>query len=236
MNAQGSSFSTATTPFDGIIDSDYLRAFNVHLGTSNSKNWIVDSGASEHMTGNISLLHDFHIKNHLSTVRVANGAVAKVLGTGSAYVTSNICLTNVLYVPNLDCNLLSIRRICHDLKCHTKFYPYDCEFQDADTGRMIGNAKLCSGLYVLQPSPPIENASGYSISLPNKRTEIMLWHRRLGHPSFLYLAKIFPKLFINEIPSSFHCDICQFTKHTRTPYPSIAYKPSKSFSLIHNDV
>ncbi|KAJ9675533.1 hypothetical protein PVL29_024456 [Vitis rotundifolia] len=61
-------------------------------------------------------------------------------------------------------------------------------------------------------------------------------HYRLGHPSFVYLAKLFPKLFINKNPASYHCEICQFAKHTRTVYPQIPYKPSSIFSLVHSDV
>ena len=61
-------------------------------------------------------------------------------------------------------------------------------------------------------------------------------HYRLGHPSFVYLAKLFPRLFINKNPASYHCEICQFAKHTRTVYPQIPYKPSTVFSLVHSDV
>ncbi|RVX07367.1 Retrovirus-related Pol polyprotein from transposon TNT 1-94 [Vitis vinifera] len=36
--------------------------------------------------------------------------------------------------------------------------------------------------------------------------------------------------------TSYHCEICQFSKHTRTVYPQIPYKPSTVFSLVHSDV
>ena len=64
----------------------------------------------------------------------------------------------------------------------------------------------------------------------------MLWHFRLGHPNFHYLAKLFPKLFVNKNPSSFKCHICHLAKQTKTSYLPSFYKPSHPFSLIHSDV
>jgi len=64
----------------------------------------------------------------------------------------------------------------------------------------------------------------------------MLWHFRLGHPSFYYLRHLFPKLFLNKNPASFQCEICELAKHCRTYFPAQPYKPTKPFSVIHSDV
>lgn len=61
-------------------------------------------------------------------------------------------------------------------------------------------------------------------------------HYRLGHPSFVYLSKLFPLLFMNKNPLSFQCEICQMAKHTRTVYSHIPYTPSKPFALVHSDI
>ena len=45
-------------------------------------------------------------------------------------------------------------------------------------------------------------------------SEIMLWHNRLGHPSFPYLKTLFPSLFKNKDVNSFNFETCQFAKHT----------------------
>ncbi|MCR2847981.1 DDE-type integrase/transposase/recombinase, partial [Weizmannia coagulans] len=70
----------------------------------------------------------------------------------------------------------------------------------------------------------------------NKENEIMLSHFWLGHPNFVYLQKLFPSLFINKKPSSFQCEVCQSSKHSRTSYPMHPYTPSLPFSLIHSDI
>ena len=63
----------------------------------------------------------------------------------------------------------------------------------------------------------------------------MLWHFRLGHPSFRYLKeKIFPSLFTNKV--IFQCEVCQLAKHQRTFFKSRPYKAFKPFALVHSDI
>ena len=63
----------------------------------------------------------------------------------------------------------------------------------------------------------------------------MLWHYRLGHPSLMYLKKLFPSL-INKNSFEFQCEVCQLSKYVRNSYPSQPYKSSHPFYLIHSDV
>ena len=109
-------------------------------------------------------------------------------------------------------------------------------------GKTIGNAKVCFGLifkvtdYIeRQLQPTIGEKVSLSVFNYNKNNDVMLWHYRLGHPSFLYLKKIFPSLFTKSL-NGFHCEICQLSKHVCKPYFIQPYKPSHSFSMIHSDV
>ena len=160
--------------------------------------------------------------------------------------------SSVLYVPKLDCNLLCISKLTHDLNCVTKFYPNLCEFQAVDSGKVIGSAELRGGLYLLKESTPlrrqvpppsyvsesvsnsvhsVSNSVSNSVSM-SVESQVMLWHFRLGHPNFVYLEKLFPHLFIKEKSNFYQCEICQIAKHTRHVYPSLQYKPSHPFSMI----
>ncbi|RVW40843.1 Retrovirus-related Pol polyprotein from transposon RE1 [Vitis vinifera] len=60
---------------------------------------------------------------------------------GSIIISKDITLHSLLYVPKLDCNLLSISRLTQDLNCVTKFLPHVCEFQALNSGKRIGNAE-----------------------------------------------------------------------------------------------
>nr|CAN82240.1 hypothetical protein VITISV_044199 [Vitis vinifera] len=122
-------------------------AFTANRG--GMKPWIVDTGASDHMIGDVAILQNYKPSNGHSSVHIADGSQSKIVGTGSIKLTKDLYLDSVLHVPNLDCNLLSISKLARDLQCVTKFYPNSCVFQDLKSGKMIGSAELCSGLYLL---------------------------------------------------------------------------------------
>lgn len=63
----------------------------------------------------------------------------------------------------------------------------------------------------------------------------MMWHYRLGHPNFMYLKEMLPKLF-NKNQKLFQYKICQISKHTRSPHPPQPYKHFQLFCVIHSDV
>ncbi|RVW29963.1 Copia protein [Vitis vinifera] len=169
--------------------------------------WIVDTGASDHMTGDAAILQNYKPSNGHSSVHIADGSKSKIAGTGSIKLTKDLYLDSVLHVPNLDCNLLSISKLAHDLQCVTKFYPNLCVFQDLKSGKMIGSAELCSGLYLLSCGQFSNQVSQASCVQSQSMSE-----------SF------------NSVSNS------KFAKHTRTVYPQIPYKPSTVFSLVHSDV
>lgn len=64
----------------------------------------------------------------------------------------------------------------------------------------------------------------------------MLWHKRLGHPSFVYLKRLYPRLLGNEDIVSFNCEQCVIAKQSRNSQPPHTHKPSIPFHLIHSDI
>ena len=107
------------------------------------------------------------------------------------------------------------------------------------SGRTIGSARENGGLYFLEdgtnPCNLVQNTCFESNSVPSD-SEIILWHYRLGHPSFQYLKILLLNLFKNKILSSFKYEICALAKHHRSSYPPRPYKLSAPFSLIHSDI
>ena len=217
-----------------------LSAFIV--GKKRKKPWIVDSGAFDHMTGDATIFYTYSPCPNNLTVRIADGSLSKVAGTGSVVLSRDLTLNSVLLVPNLDCNLLSISKLTKEKRCITNFSSTHCEFQDLDSGKTIGNAEECSGLYILkehrdpQEQPQmVVSGNSFSVSCQNNDSEIMLWHYRLGHPNVMYLKHLFPSLF-NKNPKSFECEICQLSKQVRSHFPFQPYKASSPFSMIHSDI
>ncbi|KAG8479954.1 hypothetical protein CXB51_025047 [Gossypium anomalum] len=194
--------------------------------------WILDSGASDHMTGNLSLFHTYLPCHDHSRIRIADGSYSLVARMGTVRLTENFSLDKVLHVPNLSYNLLSISKLTKDEKVLVEFSALGCVVQEQESGKMIGTAKVDDGLYVWNKNSSQE---GMALST-SKEDSIMLWHRRLGHPNFMYLKKLFPLLFLNKKISSLNCEVCQLSKHTRVPYPLKPYVQSQPFSLIHSDL
>nr|GFA12456.1 integrase, catalytic region, zinc finger, CCHC-type, peptidase aspartic, catalytic [Tanacetum cinerariifolium] len=72
--------------------------------------FIVDSGCTKHMTGNLKLLCNF-IEKFLGTVRFSNDQFAPILGYGDL-VQGNITINRVYYVKGLNYNLFSVSQFC----------------------------------------------------------------------------------------------------------------------------
>ncbi|XP_040362272.1 uncharacterized protein LOC112202395 [Rosa chinensis] len=70
----------------------------------------------------------------------------------------------------------------------------------------------------------------------DRLSELWLWHRRLGHPSFGVMKKSMPSLFLGVSESSLHCETCALAKSHRSSYPSSFHSSTMPFELIHSDV
>ena len=93
-----------------------------------SQSWIVDSRASNHMTGDKSIFHRLLACGNSPHVRIADGTLSKVMGIGTVIASKNLTLHSVLYLPKLNCNLLSVSKLIKDMDCVAKFRSNTCVF------------------------------------------------------------------------------------------------------------
>ncbi|KAF7842738.1 Retrovirus-related Pol polyprotein from transposon TNT 1-94 [Senna tora] len=181
--------SSITTPSTGYIAQSGTYSSAMTTSRTPNDSWIVDSGASDHMTSNDSLFSTLAPCKTSLQVKIAYGTMAKVLGIGSVKISDTITLLNVLHVPTLACNLLSISKLTQDNHCSANFQSHNCTFQDLASGKTIGRAEEYNGLYHLGSSIfPAFNKVVLSANCP---PDILLWHYRLGHPNFHYMQKFF---------------------------------------------
>lgn len=167
------------------------------LSSSTLAPWIIDSGASDHMTST-SLFHCYTPSASNQKVKIADGSLSSIAGKGSIKISDHITLKSVLHVPNFSCNLLSVGKLSNDSNYSVVFYPNKCEFQDLGLGRTIHSAGVQDGLYYFEDNLSTNNSVlglGCNVSSLPVRTRIMMWHFRLGHTSFSYLKHLFPSLF-----------------------------------------
>ena len=155
-----------------------------HINHDLKEKWILDSGATNHMTGNPELLDGATCP--VPSIYVYLGNNEKLMATRIGSFKSPKISIPVLVVPGLNVNLISCAQLCADLQCWivlngTGGYIYD-----------KGGNKLCSlqtlgNLFILELR--LQSKSRCLVTLFSKGN-INTWHRRLGHASLETLRKL----------------------------------------------
>ena len=89
--------------------------------TSSLGPWILDSGASDHISGNKDLFSSLTTTPTLPIVTLANGSQTVAKGIGLAHPLPFLPLTSVLYTPECPFNLISISKLTRTLNCSIIF-------------------------------------------------------------------------------------------------------------------
>ena len=127
-------------------------------------------------------------------IKIVDGTIAIVTGQGDVFLTSSLTLRNILHIPKLSVNLLSIPQITKDLNCLVNFTQSGCYFQGLLIGKVIGHAREEGGLFLLQAQSGTTCPTPHTyLSWHHPPAEEQVWssHFRLGHPPFLLLKKYF---------------------------------------------
>lgn len=112
------------------------------------KGFIVDSGASVHATGNRALLSWYETLLHTERfILGASGHHLRVSGSG-AVLTDRFTLNDVLYVPGLEKNVVSVAKLA-ELDYGVDFGKTGCFIRDDHTGALVGQGRRVAGLYQL---------------------------------------------------------------------------------------
>jgi GAG-pre-integrase domain len=116
-------------------------------------------------------------------------------------------------------------------------YHQYCIFQDLLTEEIIDRGTKRGGLYHLDNM--VSDKAHFFVSLStNQISHIRMWHKRLGHPSFGYLKRLYPSLFSDYEDTKFNCGTCIRAKSHHVSFSSSLNKSTKSkyFDLVHFDV
>nr|GEU44568.1 integrase, catalytic region, zinc finger, CCHC-type, peptidase aspartic, catalytic [Tanacetum cinerariifolium] len=89
--------------------------------------FIVDSGCSKHITGNLKLLTNF-VEKFLGTVKFRNDQIAPILGYGDL-VQGTVTIKRVYYVEGLNHNLFFVGQFC-DANLEVAFRKSTCYIRD----------------------------------------------------------------------------------------------------------
>ncbi|RVW70458.1 Retrovirus-related Pol polyprotein from transposon RE2 [Vitis vinifera] len=188
--------------------------------------WILDSRASDYLSGNKDIFSSITTTSALPTVTLANGSQTVAKGIGLTLPLPSLPLTSVLCTPECPFNLISISKLTRTLNCSITFFDKFVTLQDRSTGKTIGIGRESQGLYHL--------TSDSSVAVCISTYAPLLIHNRLGHPSLSKFQKMVPRF---STLSSLPCESCQLGKHTRVSFPKRLNNRAKSpFELVHTDV
>lgn len=146
-------------------------------GEKGQTDWIIDSGASRHLTTQCELLRDY-ISIVPTSITIGNGKDITAIGQANISLhtaTGTLALAAVLFVPDIGGNLISVSGIV-DQGFPVEFTKTVSIVSQGMTARVIG--KRQGNIYFLRGLQEIALA-GQSEQKDKKRWGI--WHQRLGY-------------------------------------------------------
>ena len=185
----------------------------------------------------------------LEAVIVGNGQELPVTHIGNdelRTLTHNFRLDNILRVPDLASNLLSVHKLCLQNNVFCYFDAHKFLIQDLPTGKILYAGLSKDGVYPI-PSNHNLSSTSYLNSVRNstfvtvKPHHILLWHHRLGHPSSKILLSalkpVFPSISLSQIDDvCSSCEFCISAKMHRFHLNKTPLVSTSLLELVHGDV
>jgi hypothetical protein len=186
------------------------------------------------MTFDKSLFHNLQ-PTEAAKVRIGNGECIEAKGKGTIAITTNSgtkTIADVLYVPNIDQNLLSVGQLIEKGMKVIFENQHCCIFYAA--GCKILQVRMKSKSFSFLPFEEEHNA------FPTKLNYTKLWHKRLGHCHQQRMLTMKNSEAVRGIPPfteiTLNCHACQFGKQNRKSFPRSTWRSSQKLQLIHTDV
>ncbi|KAK8299391.1 hypothetical protein V6Z11_D05G319800 [Gossypium hirsutum] len=199
-------------------------------GSIGTSSWYPDSGASNHVCRDSSALHNVVPYSGTSSILISDGTPAMISSVGQGVLPTRsrlLRLSNVLCVPAIRKNLLSVSQFATDNGVFFEFHSTYCVIKDNVTQEILMTGRIHYGLYqfsLLDDYVPLmchPSAAQVECSTQNADSEVFsLWHKRLGHPSSNVVKNVLHKchFHMNKISISDVCTACKKGKFHKLPF------------------
>ncbi|KAL3695354.1 hypothetical protein R1sor_009430 [Riccia sorocarpa] len=248
-------FLTGKNESNTATSSDF-HALSVEANSFESEaQWILDSGASRHLTGSSDGIGPVRSLSPTSSVTSASGIVHSIKGVTDVQVNLNgevSTISDVLYVPSMKKHLLSVGQLA-DKGLLVIFDKDKCTVVCNKAPYQLlalGKRASANGLYYLcrytpatQPVPTTSSDSHLTVCTASI-TDVKnakLWHGRLGHSSYESLHYMTSRQTATGLPDlskfSEFCPECLAGKQTREPFPAHSEtRATTVLQLLHADL
>lgn len=204
-----------------------------------STEWVIDSGASEHMCNDQKLFCT--LKNLENPVQIAvakknENLTATMIGDIALKsivdgTVTNITMKDVLFVPDLTCNLFSVNKIMEkDMTTVMKGNNVTIKRNNETIAVGVKKGKLFYLNFPLDMSKSLVAESNIDNNL---------WHKRLGHLSKGYMEKLCTMvdgICLDNKNNNENCEVCVISKQTRVPHKNERIRAKRPLELIHSDI
>ncbi len=241
--------SAATTTVNSSQDHDRssedeaLIVDHVFSITSKDNNWIIDSGATCHMCNDEGYYKDITVLDNPQEVSLGDGRVLKATAEGTESLqmlltdgTKKRCnLGNVLLIPKLAYNLLSISKVS-DAGKTVKFDDEKCEISNS-RGECIAIGSRMGNLYYLQ----FDRQQQQHLNVVINGNKERLWHRRYGHMGEQSLHRLVRDGLVEDFDYNIKCGVgfcesCIKGRHHKSRFEGSKTHTSELLELVHTDV
>ncbi|GBO22724.1 Retrovirus-related Pol polyprotein from transposon TNT 1-94 [Araneus ventricosus] len=203
--------------------------------------WHLDSACTSHMTPDETWLVNKKVENKIISVAEEGRNIESICRGELKTITmdeasKNVKLKNVLCVPKLRCNLLSVPSMVksgNEVVLNEKG-----AFIYSEDGELICTGKLKENMFIVNLTPRKSESEDEACFQTNANT-YEIWHRRLGHVNFEYLKSMLSKQMVRGLEKLEGkieiCDSCIKGKMTRRPYEN-SYSETTKDPLEHIDL
>ena len=191
---------------------------------------IIDSGATQHMFADRNAFQTLSRKE--ATITCANSQSIRATHIGKVKFGANKALDDVLYVPDLQHNLISVSALTKEGNDVTFKSDGTVTITTQDEAEPIKIGHAVGNLYQATNSQP------YLASAI--RDEYTLWHHRLGHPSRNVLLSMPNHVIGLEQatlkPPDGKCSACLRAKASRMPFGNATSRATTKLERVHSDL
>ncbi|KAK0599182.1 hypothetical protein LWI29_003021 [Acer saccharum] len=162
--------------------------------SNTQNNWILDTGASHHMTSDLQNLSLHSEYGGTENIMVGDGKTIPITHTGFTSLntpTTSFSLNHVLCSPHISQNIVSVSKFCTHNNTSIEFFPNYFIVKDLTTGASLVRGQNMGNLYVWPKSSLLCPSSAHQYFASSQSTvSAQSWHCRLGHPALSILQQL----------------------------------------------
>lgn len=215
-------------------DTNSLLSSN---SVSKDECWFQDCGASQHMSSHREWFTDMVELDKPVPILIGDGTQLAGAAVGNVKLEAydgqkwkEVVLKNVLYVPSLGFNLVSVGQIL-DKGFQQKADHKTSKFVNPRTNEVAVMAEREGNLFkmLLRREKKVECTF---------ITSIRTWHERLAHQNIKYVKNILKSQNVKYVDDwdGTNCTGCDYGKHHRTSHPANPKKAKQPLDLVHVDM